>query len=106
MTDSESSSDTAVLARPFLSSPLRTVPTMSCTVIPSPLRDLLATVATHPGIHVDRLDSVQFATAVAYGWAYEHRGRVRLTGAGASHAGMERRGGLLSGSVREKRRGP
>jgi hypothetical protein len=68
---------------------------MSCATIPSPLRDLLATIAAHPGIPADRLDSEQYAVAVDYGWVYEYRGRVRLTGAGASHAGMERRGGLL-----------
>jgi hypothetical protein len=63
--------------------------------IPDPLRDLLATVAAHPGIPANRLDQEQYAVASAYGWVYEHRGRVRLTGAGAWHAGIERRGGLL-----------
>ncbi len=50
---------------PFLSSPLRTVDAMSCTTIPDPLRDLLATVAAHPGTPVDRLDQEQYAVAVA-----------------------------------------
>lgn len=70
---------------------------MSCTVIPDPLRDLLAVVAGRPGIPVDHLDTEQYETAVAHGWAYEHRGRVGLTGAGAWHVGMEQRGGLLPG---------
>jgi hypothetical protein len=70
---------------------------MSCTTIPGPLQDLLATVATHPGVPVDRLDPEQYGVASAYGWVFEHRGRVGLTGAGAWHGGAERRGGLLSG---------
>ena len=70
---------------------------MSCTPILDPLRDLLATVATHPGLPVDQLDPEQYKVAVAYGWVYEYRGRVELTGAGAWHAGAERRGGLLPG---------
>ena len=68
---------------------------MSCTTIPDPLRDLLTTVAAHPGIPVDQLDPEQYNVAVGYGWTYEHRGRVALTGAGAWHVGAERRGGLL-----------
>ena len=70
---------------------------MSCTTIPDPLRDLLATVAAHPGIPVDQLDSEQCNVAVAYGWVYEYRGRIGLTGAGAWHVGQGRRGGLLGG---------
>lgn len=81
--------------RRFLSFPPRTVSTMSCTPIPTPLMDLLTTVAAHPSIPMDQLDPEQYDVAVAYGWAYEHRGRVGLTGAGAWHAGVERRGGLL-----------
>lgn len=54
---------------------------MSCIAIPDPLRDLLATVAAHSDIHADRLDPEQYNVAVAYGWGYEHRGRVGLTGA-------------------------
>jgi hypothetical protein len=45
--------------------------------------DLLAAVATHPGIPVDRLDPEQYDVAVRYGCVYEYRGRVGLTGAGA-----------------------
>jgi hypothetical protein len=56
---------------------------MSCTTIPDPLRDLLATVAAHPGIPVDHLDPEQYDVAVRYGCVYEYRGRVGLTGAGA-----------------------
>jgi hypothetical protein len=70
---------------------------MSCAPIPDPLHDLLATVTTHPGVPVERLDPEQYKVAVAYGWTYEYRDRVGLTGAGAWHAGMERRGGLLPG---------
>ena len=70
---------------------------MSCNAIPDPLMDLLANVAAHPGVPTDRLDPDQHDMAVAYGWVYEHRGRVGLTGAGAWHAGMERRSGLLGG---------
>lgn len=81
----------------FLSLPLRTVDAMSCTTIPGPLMDLLATVAAHPGVPADRLDTGQYRVAVAYGWVYEHQGRVGLTGAGAWHVGLERRGGLLPG---------
>jgi hypothetical protein len=47
-----------------LSPPPRTVPPMSCTVIPSPLMDLLATVATHPELPADRLDPEQYDVAV------------------------------------------
>jgi len=68
---------------------------MSCTTTPDPLRDLLATVAAHPGVPVDQLDPAQYKVAVAHGWVYEYRGRVGLTGAGAWHAGMRGRGGLL-----------
>ena len=70
---------------------------MSCTTIPDPLRDLLSNVAARPGVTADRLDPEYYEVAVAYGWVYEYRGRVELTGAGARHAGVERRGGLLSG---------
>jgi hypothetical protein len=79
---------------------------MSCTPIPDPLRDLLTTIATHPDIRADRLDPEQYKVAVAYGWAYEHRGRVGLTGAGAWHGGVERRGGLLPGWWAGGRRRP
>ncbi len=71
---------------PFLSSPPRTVPTMSCTNIPNPLRDLLATVAAHPGLPIDHLAPEQYKLAVAYGWVYVYRGRVGLTGAGRGTA--------------------
>ena len=81
----------------FLSSPAGTVPAMSCTVIPDPLRDLLATVAAHSDIPLDQPDPEHLKVAVAYGWVYEYRGRVGLTGAGAWHAGVERRGGLHPG---------
>jgi hypothetical protein len=66
-------------------------------VIPDALRDLLTTVAAHPGIPVDRLDPEQYKVAVSYGWVYEYRGQVELTGAGAWHIGQGRRGGILSG---------
>jgi hypothetical protein len=59
--------------------------------------DLLAAVAAHPGVPADRLDPEQYDVAVAYRWVYEHQGGFGLTGAGACHAGMERRGGLLPG---------
>ena len=49
---------------------------MSCTVIPDLLQDLLATVAAHLGIPADQLGPEQYDVAVAYGWVYEHRGRV------------------------------
>jgi hypothetical protein len=67
----------------FLSPPPRSVTAMSCTPIPDPLMDVLATVAAHPGIPVDRLDLEQYGVAVDYGWLCEYRGRVGLTGAGA-----------------------
>ena len=62
-----------MLALPFLSSPPRTVDTMSCTAVPAPLMDLLA---ADPGIPADQLDPEQDEATVAYGWLYEHRGRV------------------------------
>ena len=68
---------------------------MSCTTIPAPLMELMTAVATHPGTPVDQLDPVQYEVAAPNGWVYEYRRRVGLTGAGAWHAGMERRGGLL-----------
>ena len=83
---------------PFLSPPVRTVPSMSCTTISDALRDLLAPVAAHPGIPVDHLDSEQYEVAVGCGWGSEFRGQVGLTGAGAWHAGVEGRGGLLPGA--------
>ncbi len=49
-------------------------------------------VAAHSGLRADRLDPEQCDVAVGCGWGYEHRSRVGLTGAGALHAGMERRG--------------
>lgn len=64
-----------VLTPKFLSFPPRTVPTMSCTVIPDPLGDLLTTVAANP-VSDDRLDSEQYNVAVAYGWVAEFRGQV------------------------------
>ena len=70
---------------------------MSSTTIPDALRDNLTGVATHPGVPADYLDPTQFKVAIAYGWVYAYNGRVGLTGAGACHAGMERRGGLLPG---------
>ena len=78
---------------PVLPAPYR--PAMSCIAIPGPLRDLLATIATHPGTPGDQLDPEQYAVAARFGWVYEYRGRAGLTGAGAWHAGVERRGGLL-----------
>ncbi len=68
MTDSESSNHAVVPTNPFLSLPPRTVDAMSCTPIPDPLRDLLATVAAHPGVPVDRLDPEQLYVAFAYCW--------------------------------------
>jgi hypothetical protein len=85
----------ALSVRWFLSSSIRTVPRMPHTATPP--MDLLATVAAHPSIPVDRPDPEQYDVAVAYGWVYEYRGRVELTGGGAWHAGIERRGGLLPG---------
>jgi hypothetical protein len=66
---------------------------------PRPLMDLLAAVAAHPGVPADRFGAEQYDVAVGYGWVYEHWGRVGLTGVGAWHVGVERRGGLLPGWV-------
>jgi hypothetical protein len=41
---------------------------------PRPPQDLLAAVAAHPGISIDRFDAEQYDVAVVYGWVYEHRG--------------------------------
>jgi len=70
---------------------------MSCTNITNSLMDLLTIVAAHPRVLIDQFDPEQFDMAISYGWVYEYRGRAALTGAGAWHAGVERRGGVLPG---------
>jgi hypothetical protein len=41
-------------------------------------------------VPVDRLDPEEYAVAATFGWMFEYRGRVGLTGAGAWHVGVER----------------
>jgi hypothetical protein len=70
---------------------------MTCTPLTNPLRHLLNRLADTTGAPSDSLHRDGIEQARRYGWVYEYRGRVALTGAGAYHAG-EIAGGMLGGT--------
>jgi len=68
---------------------------MSCVEVPESVKRLLEDPSDGQEMPVNGLDHHAVALATDNGWVYQYQGLVGLTGAGAYHAGKERKGGML-----------
>lgn len=73
----------------------RYLQSMSCVEVPESVKRLLEELSDGQEMPANVLNHHAVTLAAANGWVYQHQGLVGLTGAGAYHAGKERRGGML-----------